>query len=88
MPVGLRRLGGLLMGDTASGSWTSRELGQFIEERKMDSLKNPHSPLWDELCVCGHKRVQHFVGGPISDCDECACEVFEGRKESSEEKSE
>lgn len=34
------------------------------------------------VCECGHKRLQHFVGGPISDCDKCACKIFkEANKE-------
>jgi hypothetical protein len=27
-------------------------------------------------CECGHRRLQHFVGGSISNCDECGCREF------------
>jgi hypothetical protein len=27
-------------------------------------------------CKCGHRRLQHFVGGPISDCDKCGCKEY------------
>jgi hypothetical protein len=29
------------------------------------------------VCKCGHTRLKHFVGGPISDCDKCVCQEFE-----------
>jgi hypothetical protein len=31
---------------------------------------------WDAICTCGHTRVQHWVGGPASDCDKCSCRKF------------
>lgn len=32
------------------------------------------------LCKCGHRRLQHFVGGPISDCDKCSCRQYTPEK--------
>jgi hypothetical protein len=31
------------------------------------------------LCECGHRRLQHWVGGGISDCDKCDCREYRPR---------
>jgi hypothetical protein len=37
----------------------------------------PQSGEWEKMCKCGHTRIKHFVGGPISDCDKCECKKFQ-----------
>jgi hypothetical protein len=53
-----------------AGHWEPKKenLGESLEQQ-LD--RNP-------LCKCGHTRLQHFVGGPISDCTTCGkCREFE-----------
>jgi hypothetical protein len=44
------------------------------------------APRLDELCVCGHKRGEHWHRGTVQECGTCDCRVFAQTPRASGEK--
>lgn len=59
------------MGDTAKGSWGSRELGAYIrrEEARADAAATPHS----HICPKCHQPWTHNCGNPCTWPTVCVC---------------